>query len=220
MASSKGRVCCLVLLALGALGIIITLVVILTQPKCDPKSYLHAAVAADTKICSDIGRDILQQGGSPVDAAIAALICTSVLNPQSMGLGGGVIFTIYNASTGMVEVINARETAPLHFSGDLLKHCPNPFNLGKKGVQWIGVPGELRGYEEAHKRHGRLTWKSLFEPTIKLLTPGVQIPVVLSQFLNHPNLTLNPGEWVQCACVWKGMKFALTENPLHLQMQL
>ena len=46
-------------------------------------------------------RDILKSGGTAVDAAIAGLICTSVMNPQSSGLGGGVVFTIYNASTGM-----------------------------------------------------------------------------------------------------------------------
>uniref|UniRef100_A0A8C3KMH0 Glutathione hydrolase 5 proenzyme n=1 Tax=Calidris pygmaea TaxID=425635 RepID=A0A8C3KMH0_9CHAR len=103
-----------------------------------------------------------------VDAAIAGLICTSVMNPQSSGLGGGVVFTIYNASTGTVEVINARETVPRVFPQDLLSGCNG-------GSRWIAVPGELRGYEEAHKRHGRLPWKALFEPTIKLLSDPLTI---------------------------------------------
>lgn len=50
--------------------------------------------------CVMFPRAILEQQGSPVDATIAALVCTGVVNPQSMGLGGGVIFTIYNATTG------------------------------------------------------------------------------------------------------------------------
>uniref|UniRef100_K7F7U2 Gamma-glutamyltransferase 5 n=1 Tax=Pelodiscus sinensis TaxID=13735 RepID=K7F7U2_PELSI len=56
------------------------------------------------------------------------------------------------------------------------------------GSQWIAVPGELRGYEEAHRRYGQLPWKSLFEPTIKLLTSGIRIPKVLDKFLNYPIL--------------------------------
>ncbi|XP_067406100.1 glutathione hydrolase 5 proenzyme isoform X2 [Emydura macquarii macquarii] len=127
-------------------------------------------------------QDILQSKGSAVDAAIAALICTSVFNPQSMGLGGGVIFTIYNATTGKVVVINARETAPENIRQDLLNQCTGFLQTGS---QWIAVPGELRGYEEVHRRYGRLPWKSLFEPTIKLLTAGIRIPKVLSKFLSH-----------------------------------
>uniref|UniRef100_A0A8C3V8D1 Gamma-glutamyltransferase 5 n=1 Tax=Catharus ustulatus TaxID=91951 RepID=A0A8C3V8D1_CATUS len=107
-----------------------------------------------------VALNILKSGGTAVDAAIAGLICTSVMNPQSSGLGGGVVFTIYNASTD---------------------------------ARWIGVPGELRGYEEAHKRHGRLPWKALFEPTIKLLSEPLTISPVLHRILHHP-LFSRPGE--------------------------
>ncbi|ETE70449.1 Gamma-glutamyltransferase 5, partial [Ophiophagus hannah] len=125
-------------------------------------------------------RDILKRGGSAVDAAIAALVCTSVLNPQSMGLGGGVIFTIYDAPTGKIEVLNARERAPQNITEGLLKQCRDKLLTGS---QWVAVPGELRGYEEAHKRYGRLPWKDLFEPTIEMLGLGIRVSDVLSQFL-------------------------------------
>ncbi|OBS82702.1 hypothetical protein A6R68_23303, partial [Neotoma lepida] len=119
-----------------------------------------------------------------MDAAIAALICTGVVNPQSMGLGGGVVFTIYNATTGKVEVINARETVPASHVQDLLDQCKKAQPMGT-GAQWIGVPGELRGYAEAHRRHGRLPWAQLFQPTITLLREGFRMPSVLNQFLNN-----------------------------------
>ncbi|XP_042522104.1 glutathione hydrolase 5 proenzyme isoform X2 [Dipodomys spectabilis] len=100
-----------------------------------------------------------------------------------MGLGGGVIFTVYNATTGKVEVINARETVPAKHNRDLLDQCGKALPLGT-GVQWIGVPGELRGYAEAHRRYGRLPWAQLFEPTITLLRGGYRMPSILSKFLN------------------------------------
>ncbi|XP_063029034.1 glutathione hydrolase 5 proenzyme isoform X2 [Melospiza melodia melodia] len=149
-----------------------------------------------------MGRDILKSGGSAVDAAIAALICTSVMNPQSSGLGGGVVFTIYNASTGTVEVINARETAPRVFPLNLLSGCGVGFPIGPR---WIGVPGELRGYEEAHKRHGRLPWKALFEPTIKLLSEPLVISPVLEKILRHPAFS-GPGKSL-CPLLCAGGRF-------------
>ncbi|NWW28502.1 GGT5 hydrolase, partial [Falcunculus frontatus] len=205
IAMSTGKICCLVLLTLGVLGVAVTLVVILTQPRCGPQQYLHGAVAADSETCSLIGRNILKSGGTAVDAAIAALICTSVMNPQSSGLGGGVIFTIYNASTGTVEVINARETVPGVFPHNLLSGCSPGFPIGKDCPHWIGVPGELRGYEEAHKRHGRLPWKALFEPTIKLLSEPLVISPVLNKILHHPAFS-GPGKSL-CPLLCDGQRF-------------
>ncbi|XP_077730639.1 glutathione hydrolase 5 proenzyme isoform X1 [Canis aureus] len=186
MAQGHKATVSMVLLGLGlALAIIVSAVVLSRHhARCGPQAFAHAAVAADSKVCSDIGRAILQKRGSPVDATIAALVCTGVVHPQSMGLGGGVIFTIYNATTGKVEVINARETVPTNYSPDLLDQCEQAQPLGT-GAQWIGVPGELRGYAEAHRRHGRLPWAQLFRPTIALLRGDYRMPSVLSQFLQN-----------------------------------
>ncbi|XP_004400595.1 PREDICTED: gamma-glutamyltransferase 5 isoform X1 [Odobenus rosmarus divergens] len=186
MAQGRRTTVSMVLLGLGlALAIIVPAVVLSRRHTgCGPQAFAHAAVAADSKVCSDIGRAILQQHGSPVDATIAALVCTGVINPQSMGLGGGVIFTIYNATTGKVEVINARETVPANYVPGLLDQCEQAQPLGT-GAQWIAVPGELRGYAEAHRRHGRLPWARLFWPTISLLRGDYRMPSILSQFLQN-----------------------------------
>ncbi|XP_053479914.1 gamma-glutamyltransferase 5a [Ictalurus furcatus] len=109
--------------------LILTLIIICTvkfpkREECPRGMFRTAAVATDSQTCSNIGRDILRSGGSAVDGAIAALICTSVTNPQSMGLGGGVIFTI-REKNGKVKIINARETTPKNFKADLLSDCSN-----------------------------------------------------------------------------------------------
>uniref|UniRef100_A0AAQ6A539 Glutathione hydrolase n=1 Tax=Amphiprion ocellaris TaxID=80972 RepID=A0AAQ6A539_AMPOC len=168
--------CCALLLI--CFVIILVCIVVSTRRKCPGGTFSNAAVAADSERCSEVGRDILRSGGSAVDGAIAALLCTSVVNPQSMGIGGGSIFTVMDGS-GKVKIINSRETAPAKIKPDLLKSCPKTFH------QWIGVPGEIRGYEEAHRLYGKLPWASLFQPTIKLAREGFPVPPVQGQYISH-----------------------------------
>ncbi|XP_070618582.1 LOW QUALITY PROTEIN: glutathione hydrolase 5 proenzyme [Erythrolamprus reginae] len=202
MGLSRRAGCCAGLLLLAVLGGGRGLLLLLRpRPGCEPPRYGQAAVAADTRRCSDVGRDILKRGGSAVDAAIAALVCTSVLNPQSMGLGGGVIFTIYDAPTGKIEVLNARERAPQNVTEGLLKMCRGTL---LPGSQWIAVPGELRGYEKAHQLYGRLPWKDLFEPTIEMLAHGIRVSDVLSLFLKFLESPLKNSSSCQLFCNEQG----------------
>uniref|UniRef100_A0A665T1T9 Gamma-glutamyltransferase 5a n=1 Tax=Echeneis naucrates TaxID=173247 RepID=A0A665T1T9_ECHNA len=165
MARSKARFCVVA---------VIVCVAVLVRRECPADTFSRAAVAADSATCSQIGRDILQSGGSAVDGAIAALLCTSVINAQSMGLGGGSIFTVMDT-----KIINSRETVPRKVKPDLLNTCPTTFH------QWIAVPGELRGYEQAHRIYGKLPWATLFQPTIKLAREGFPIPQIQGRYLPY-----------------------------------
>ncbi|XP_075960812.1 gamma-glutamyltransferase 5a [Anarhichas minor] len=186
MARSKKTVyTCCALMLLGVVATIVCIAVLVGHTKCPDGTFSSAAVAADSGKCSKIGRDMLKKGGSAVDGAIAALLCTSIINPQSMGLGGGSIFTVMDSS-GKVKIINSRETVPGKIKPDLLKACPKTFQL-ISGSQWIGVPGEIRGYEQAHKLYGKLPWATLFQPTIQLAREGFPIPLIQGRYIAYIN---------------------------------
>ncbi|XP_075308124.1 glutathione hydrolase 5 proenzyme-like [Odontesthes bonariensis] len=187
MARSKARVytCCALMLLFLIARIVSTAVPV--RRKCQDGTFSKAAVAADSKKCSEIGREMLQRGGSAVDGAIAALLCTSIMNPQSMGIGGGCMFTVMDSS-GEVKIIISRETAPSKVKSDLLKSCPKTYQP-ETGSQWIGVPGEIRGYEKAHRLYGKLPWASLFQPTIQLAREGFPIPPVLGLYIQNIDLS-------------------------------
>ncbi|XP_035247681.1 glutathione hydrolase 5 proenzyme [Anguilla anguilla] len=178
------RCCCLCLALLCVIAVVILCVVLFSKLRCSDGDFKHAAVAADSQMCSEVGRDMLQRGGSAVDGAIAALLCTTLVHPQSMGLGGGAIFTILDKN-GKVKVINSRETVPKGFTPDLLRSCPKDFT-SITGSKWIGIPGEIRGYEQAHRLYGKLPWAELFQPAIKLARDGFPLPPVLARYLHNP----------------------------------
>jgi gamma-glutamyltranspeptidase/glutathione hydrolase/leukotriene-C4 hydrolase len=139
--------------------------------------YKHYAVSTDAAPCAKIGRDLLAKGGHAVDAAIGTLICMGVVLPNSLGLGGGCLMTIYNNVTKKATVIDGRETAPDYATENMFAGHPLSASRGPLSV---GVPGELAAYWEAHQRFGRLSWSQLFEASIDLAENGFETAEHLS----------------------------------------
>ena len=81
--------------------------------------YAKASVAADDVRCSNVGAKILRKNGSAVDAAIATLFCSGVINLHSTGIGGGAVMVVYSRKDKTAEYFNFRETAPANATKDM-----------------------------------------------------------------------------------------------------
>ncbi|XP_022907556.2 scoloptoxin SSD14-like isoform X2 [Onthophagus taurus] len=153
----------------------------------------RGAVVTNGHECADIGKSILEDGGSAVDAAIAAMLCEGVAIPESTGLGGGFFMTIYEKSTRNAYFLNAREVAPEAAYEDMFDGNPV---LSSKGGLSIAVPGELRGFWAAHQRFGVLNWEKLIQPTIDLCRNGILVTDYFGRVLkNNQQMILNNPEF-------------------------
>ena len=137
----------------------------------------HMVVAANP-LASAAGLAMLRAGGSAVDAAIAAQMVLTLVEPQSSGIGGGAFLLHYAAEDGRVRAYDGRETAPAAATPDLFltdEGAPMGFWDAVVGGRAVGTPGVLRMLDLAHGRHGKLPWDFLFQPAIRLAEDGFAI---------------------------------------------
>ncbi|WVQ97806.1 gamma-glutamyltransferase [Kwoniella sp. CBS 9459] len=147
------------------------------------------AVASEDKTCSDLGLSILRdKNGSAVDAAITTTLCIGLLNAFSSGIGGGGFMivrvpdehvteqvaeimqgedTIKNGSENVIA-IDFRETSPAKSDKEMYGTNKAGRAAAQVGGLAVGVPGELRGLEAAHKLYGKLPWKDVVMPVAEL----------------------------------------------------
>ena len=147
-------------------------------------TYKRAAIATDHGLCSEIGRDVLLEGGNAVDATIASLFCIGVVNPQSSGIGGGFLMTLYNTTTQRCTTIDAREAAPLSANSTMFS---NSTNDALNGYRSIATPGEIHGAWTIFQKFGsgRVPWKRLLAPSVRLARQGFPISSNLASVLQQ-----------------------------------
>ncbi|MFC5512230.1 gamma-glutamyltransferase [Massilia jejuensis] len=141
-------------------------------------------VAAANPLAVEAGHEILKQGGSAIDAAIATQLVLTLVEPQSSGIGGGAFLVHYDGEK--VQAFDGRETAPAAADERLFQNpdgTPVSRTTGVVGGRSVGAPGVLRMLELAHKQHGKLPWKTLFSPGIRLSERGFAVSPRLNGLL-------------------------------------
>ncbi len=143
------------------------------------------ASSADPRV-TDAGIEMLRQGGSASDAAMAMMLALTVVEPQSSGIGGGGFLLYQDSSRGILSTINGRETAPAAATPERFLTAdgkPMGFLQALQGGKSVGVPGNIALMAEAHKKWGKLRWSAVFKPAIRLADKGFVVNKTLESRL-------------------------------------
>ncbi|PPR34934.1 MAG: Gamma-glutamyltranspeptidase [Alphaproteobacteria bacterium MarineAlpha6_Bin4] len=146
------------------------------------------AISTSHPIATKVGKNILHNGGSAIDAVIGVQMVLNLVEPQSSGIGGGGFLLYFDKKNSKLSFYDGRETAPNNIKKEFFL---NEFGDQKKfyeiavGGQAIGVPGLLSMLEIAHKDHGLLQWEELFTPAIKLSENGFKISSRLHKLIKR-----------------------------------
>ncbi len=154
-------------------------------------AYHNGMVVTAHPEASAVGLEILKNGGNAVDAAVAVQFALAVVYPNAGNIGGGG-FMVYRGADGSVAALDFREAAPAAASRDMyLDTQGNPItDLSLRGQLASGIPGSVDGMVKAHEKYGKLDWKLLVEPAVRLAEQGFPVTVRQAAELNHRKAAL------------------------------
>ena len=138
-------------------------------------------VATSHYLASQAGAQVLANGGSAMDAAIAANAVLGVTEPMMNGMGGDLFLIYWDAKTGKLYGLNASGWAPQKLTPQYLaregfKEMPHD------GIHSVTVPGAVDGWSKAHQRFGKVPWKDLFTPAIYYAEHGYGVPEIIHDY--------------------------------------
>lgn len=153
----------------------------------------HGIVVSTSAYASDVGLEILKKGGNAVDAAVAVGFALAVTHPAVGNIGGGGFMVVHDAARQREFTIDYRETAPgragprlyLDEEGEVVE------GLSTIGHLAPAVPGSVAGLHLAWRQMGKLPWKELMEPAIRLAREGFAVSYALSRSLQEASALLS-----------------------------
>lgn len=157
-------------------------------PASEPAAPASAGfVSSAHPLATQAGLEVLRQGGTAIDAAIAVQAMLGLVEPQSSGIAGGAILLHYDASSGRVDSYIGRERAPASATPSMFTDETGrelTYSEAMLSGRSTGVPGVLPALELAHRAHGRLPWAQLFEPARRTAEAGFPVTPRMEQHIH------------------------------------
>jgi gamma-glutamyltranspeptidase/glutathione hydrolase len=138
----------------------------------------HGIVATSQTLASQAGAQVLARGGSAVDAAIAANAMLGLVEPMMDGIGGDLFVIYYEAKTGKLYGYNGSGRAGRNVSIAALK-AKGFSAMPAKGIHTVTVPGAVEGWDQLHKKFGKLPWRDLLQPAIYHAKNGFPVTEII-----------------------------------------
>ena len=146
-------------------------------------------VVSASAIASQVGRDVLANGGNAVDAAIATGFALAVTYPTAGNIGGGG-FMVIRFPDGRATTIDFRERAPAAASPTMFTDSTGSYSarIHHGSHKAVGVPGTVAGFDLAHQKYGKVSWAKLVDPSARMADSGFIVPTGLAASLGSPRL--------------------------------
>ena len=152
-----------------------------------PEIGKEGMVVSQRKIASQVGSDILRQGGNAVDAAVATALALAVVLPRAGNLGGGGFMIVYLAEEKETLAIDYREKAPAGATLDMFLDEAGNYDKDKArySLSSSGVPGTVAGLAYALENYGTLSWSEVIDPAFRLAQQGFEVSHDFSHVLDR-----------------------------------
>ena len=142
----------------------------------------NGMVATSHPLASQIGLQILKDGGNAIDAAIAANVALGLMEPTGNGIGGDLFVILWDAKTKKLYGLNASGPSPKNISIEYFADN-NLDKIPSYGPLPVSVPGAVDGWIKLHERFGKLPFKELFKPTINYANNGFPLTETIAYYL-------------------------------------
>lgn len=142
----------------------------------------HGMVCTSHPLASQIGLDILKQGGNAIDAAIAANAALGLMEPTGCGVGGDLFAIVWDAKTQKLYGLNGSGRSPKSMTLDTLK-AMGLEKIPAYGPLPVSVPGAVDGWTSLHDKFGSMPLKKILAPAIEYAEEGFPVTELIGYYL-------------------------------------